>query len=198
VVGLRGRAEVQAALLVELLSGVEIKRVTPDTAAQTFWSNVAKRSVLPAVRDGKDYASVLPYENVLLDVGRRDRGALRFGLSGGARRSRMARSWGVFGRRVRRHSIVGCDFVTGRSNVPENDRRGEQKATEPERSSTVEPAAAAATISANRSKVRKIKSKAGRILEICAVESGIYAVAIAIHMAGRSRMQDGCAGPGGA
>jgi hypothetical protein len=76
---LRGEAEGEAALLVELLGGVEVELIGSDGAAQSFGGDVAERAVFPGVGGCKKDCAIAANEDVgfgglLGDILRRRRG----------------------------------------------------------------------------------------------------------------------------
>src|SRR4029077_4041138 len=68
---LRRRVEVDAALFVELLRGVQVQGVLRDAAALAFAGDVAQRAVVPGIGDAKQECAVAADENVFGGVAHR-------------------------------------------------------------------------------------------------------------------------------
>ena len=63
-----GEAKIQAALLIELLRGVQIELVERQGAAQALASDVAKRAVLPSEGGGKKQRSIAANKNIFIGI----------------------------------------------------------------------------------------------------------------------------------
>src|ERR1700740_1014777 len=81
-------AEVNAALFVELLCGLQIQGIATDAVAQAVGSHVAKGTVVPRVGGVKYETTIAAHENVLLCVGQGSGRTLRLGFAGRPRSAR--------------------------------------------------------------------------------------------------------------
>ena len=178
-----GDAEIYAALLVELLRSVQVKRVASDGATETVWCDVTKRAILPGIRDRKYKTAVATHQDILLNIGHRSGRAFRLGFTGRARCALPPRRI-LLWRRIVGKFVIGNLGVVYRASI--YYRWAQQKSAETEWKSAIESAESAATeaaVAADCSEVRIIKSQARNIRELWTIVESVVESKISVIVA---------------